>query len=87
MPVIYSLVMFSAMTALGLYQKGSMATSSGFLLRIILAFLVGGVAMLLLLAIAPMFDNHGQSVLSYGSALSLLGILVARTIFVRVTSV
>ncbi|ODB82608.1 glycosyl transferase [Candidatus Thiodiazotropha endoloripes] len=86
MPVIYSLVMFSAMTALGLYQKGSMATSSGFLLRIILAFLVGGVVMLLLLAIAPMFVNHGQSVLSYGSALSLLGILVARTIFVRVTS-
>ncbi|MCG7923296.1 MAG: TIGR03013 family PEP-CTERM/XrtA system glycosyltransferase [Candidatus Thiodiazotropha lotti] len=85
-PVIFSLVMFSAMTALGLYQKGSMATSSGFLLRIILAFLVGGVAMLLLLVVAPIFVGNGQSVLSYGLALSLLGILVARTIFVRVTS-
>ncbi|MCG7873032.1 MAG: TIGR03013 family PEP-CTERM/XrtA system glycosyltransferase [Candidatus Thiodiazotropha lotti] len=85
-PVIFSLVLFSAMTALGLYQKGSMATSSGFLLRIILAFLVGGVAMLLLLVVAPIFVDNGQSVLSYGLALSLLGILVARTIFVRVTS-
>jgi sugar transferase (PEP-CTERM system associated) len=86
MSVVFSLVMFSAMTALGLYQKGSMATSSGFLLRIILAFLVGGVAMYLFLVIVPVFTDNGQSVLTYGLALSIFGILVARTIFVRVTS-
>jgi sugar transferase (PEP-CTERM system associated) len=86
LPVIYSLVMFSSMTALGLYQKGSMATSSGFLLRIILAFVVGGIAMLLMLVVVPVIVQNGQSALSYGLALSVLGILVARTIFVRVTS-
>ncbi|MES9834520.1 MAG: TIGR03013 family XrtA/PEP-CTERM system glycosyltransferase [Candidatus Thiodiazotropha sp. DIVDIV] len=84
--VIYSLVMFSSMTALGLYQKGSMATSSGFLLRIILAFFVGGSVMALLLVVVPMFDGHGRSILTYALTLSILGVLVARTIFVRVTS-
>ena len=86
LPVIFSLLMFSSMTALGLYQKGSMATSSGFLLRIILAFLVGGAVLTLLFFVLPMFPTEGQSLLSYGLALSLLGILVDRTIFVRVTS-
>jgi sugar transferase (PEP-CTERM system associated) len=86
LPVVFSLVMFSAMTALGLYQKGSMATSSGFLVRIILAFLVGGVVMFLFLIVVSLYLDSGRSVLSYGLALSVLGILLARTIFVRVTS-
>jgi sugar transferase (PEP-CTERM system associated) len=86
LPVIFAIVMFSSLTALGLYQKGSMASSSGFLLRIILAFMVGAVAMGLLLYVMPMFADKGESVLTYSMILSMLGILVARTIFVRVTS-
>ncbi|MET0065005.1 MAG: TIGR03013 family XrtA/PEP-CTERM system glycosyltransferase [Candidatus Thiodiazotropha sp.] len=84
--VIYSVVMFSAMTALGLYQKGSMATSSGFLLRIILAFLVGGVAMELINLLLPGLTPDGNSILTLSLIISLLGILLARTVFVRVTS-
>lgn len=82
----YALVMFSAMLALGLYQKGSMTSSSGFLLRIILAFIVGTVAMALLYFVLPMFADHGRVPLAYGLAFSLLGILLARTVFVRGTS-
>ncbi|MET0027941.1 MAG: TIGR03013 family XrtA/PEP-CTERM system glycosyltransferase [Candidatus Thiodiazotropha sp.] len=85
-PVFYSIVMFSAMTALGLYQKGSMATSSGFLLRIILAFVVGGVAMELVNLIFPDLTPDGNSILTLSLICSLLGVLVARTVFVRVTS-
>ncbi|MET0091007.1 MAG: TIGR03013 family XrtA/PEP-CTERM system glycosyltransferase [Candidatus Thiodiazotropha sp.] len=85
-PVFYSIVMFSAMTALGLYQKGSMATSSGFLLRIILAFVVGGVAMELVNLIFPNLTPDGNSILTLSLICSLLGVLVARTVFVRVTS-
>ncbi len=85
-PVFFSMVMFSAMTALGLYQKGSMATSSGFLLRIILAFVVGGVAMELVNVVFPHLTPDGNSILTLSLICSLLGILVARTVFVRVTS-
>lgn len=45
LPATFSVIMFSSLTALGLYQKGSMASSSGFLLRLILGFLVGGTIM------------------------------------------
>ncbi|MCU7946201.1 MAG: sugar transferase, partial [Candidatus Thiodiazotropha sp. (ex Cardiolucina cf. quadrata)] len=86
LPVIFSIIMFSSFTALGLYQKGSMASSSGFLVRLILAFLVGGVAMALLLFVLPLFPVDQRSVLTYGLSLSLLGVLIARTIFVRFTS-
>jgi sugar transferase (PEP-CTERM system associated) len=86
LPVIFALAMFSALTALGLYQKGSMATSSGFLLRIILAFLVGGVAMKLIHMAMPVLSIDGNSILTYSLTCSMLGILLARTIFVRVTS-
>ncbi|MEL0586083.1 MAG: TIGR03013 family XrtA/PEP-CTERM system glycosyltransferase [Candidatus Thiodiazotropha sp. (ex. Lucinoma kazani)] len=86
LPVIFSIIMFSSFTALGLYQKGSMASSSGFLVRLILAFLVGGVAMALLFFVLPLFPVDQRSVLTYGLSLSLLGVLIARTIFVRFTS-
>ncbi|MCU7933085.1 MAG: TIGR03013 family PEP-CTERM/XrtA system glycosyltransferase [Candidatus Thiodiazotropha sp. (ex Codakia rugifera)] len=86
LPVIFSIIMFSSFTALGLYQKGSMASSSGFLVRLILAFLVGGVAMALLFFVLPLFPVDQRSVLTYGLSLSLLGVLIARTVFVRVTS-
>jgi sugar transferase (PEP-CTERM system associated) len=85
-PVLYSILMFSAMTALGLYQKGSMATSSGFLLRIILAFVVGGVVMVLINLLLPDLTPDGNSILTLSLIVSLLGVLVARTVFVRVTS-
>jgi sugar transferase (PEP-CTERM system associated) len=85
-PVLYSILMFSAMTALGLYQKGSMATSSGFLLRIILAFVVGGVVMVLINLLLPDLTPDGNSILTLSLVVSLLGVLVARTVFVRVTS-
>ncbi len=85
-PVLYSILMFSAMTALGLYQKGSMATSSGFLLRIILAFVVGGVVMVLINLLLPDLTPDGNSILTLSLVVSLLGVLIARTVFVRVTS-
>jgi sugar transferase (PEP-CTERM system associated) len=86
LPAIYAVVMFSSMTALGLYQKGSMASSSGFLLRLLLGFLVGGLLMGFLFFTLKLFPTTERSLLTHGFTLSILGILVARTLFVRFTS-
>jgi sugar transferase (PEP-CTERM system associated) len=86
LPVIYAVVMFSSMTALGLYQKGSMASSSGFLLRLLLGFLVGGFIMVFLFFTLKLFPSPERSLLTHGFTLSILGILLARTTFVRFTS-
>lgn len=86
LPTIYAAIMFSSMTALGLYQKGSMASSSGFLLRLLLGILVGGLIMAFLFFVLQLFPNADRSLLTHGFTLSVLGILIARTLFVRVTS-
>ncbi|MET0063436.1 MAG: TIGR03013 family XrtA/PEP-CTERM system glycosyltransferase [Candidatus Thiodiazotropha endolucinida] len=86
LPALFAVIMFSSLTALGLYQKGSMASSSGFLLRLILGFLVGGLAMVSLFFTLQLFPLSERSLLTHGLIISILGILVARTLFVRVTS-
>ncbi|MET0005756.1 MAG: TIGR03013 family XrtA/PEP-CTERM system glycosyltransferase [Candidatus Thiodiazotropha sp.] len=86
LPAFFAVIMFSSLTALGLYQKGSMASSSGFLLRLILGFLVGGLAMASLFFTLQLFPLSERSLLTHGLIISILGILVARTLFVRVTS-
>ncbi|MES9988064.1 MAG: TIGR03013 family XrtA/PEP-CTERM system glycosyltransferase [Candidatus Thiodiazotropha endolucinida] len=86
LPALFAVIMFSSLTALGLYQKGSMASSSGFLLRLILGFLVGGLAMVSLFFTLQLFPLSERSLLTHGLIISILGILVARTLFVRVAS-
>ncbi|MEW7995578.1 MAG: TIGR03013 family PEP-CTERM/XrtA system glycosyltransferase [gamma proteobacterium symbiont of Clathrolucina costata] len=86
LPALFAVIMFSSLTALGLYQKGSMASSSGFLLRLILGFLVGGLAMASLFFTLQLFPLSERLLLTHGLIISILGILVARTLFVRVTS-
>ncbi|MET0109423.1 MAG: TIGR03013 family XrtA/PEP-CTERM system glycosyltransferase [Candidatus Thiodiazotropha sp.] len=86
LPAFFAVIMFSSLTALGLYQKGSMASSSGFLLRLILGFLVGGLAMASLFFTLQLFPLSERSLLTHGLIISILGILVARTLFVRFTS-
>ncbi|MEW7985541.1 MAG: TIGR03013 family XrtA/PEP-CTERM system glycosyltransferase [Candidatus Thiodiazotropha sp.] len=86
LPAFFAVIMFSSLTALGLYQKGSMASSSGFLLRLILGFLVGGLAMVSLFFTLQLFPLSERSLLTHGLIISILGVLVARTLFVRVTS-
>jgi sugar transferase (PEP-CTERM system associated) len=86
LPAVYAIVMFSSMTALGLYQKGSMASSSGFLLRLLLGLLVGGLIMGFLFFALKLFPTSERSLLTNGITLSILGVLIARTLFVRVTS-
>jgi sugar transferase (PEP-CTERM system associated) len=86
LPTIYAVVMFSSLTALGLYQKGSMASSSGFLLRLLLGFMVGGAIMFFLFFTFKLFPYSERPLLTQGVIVSLLSILLARTLFVRVTS-
>jgi sugar transferase (PEP-CTERM system associated) len=86
LPAVYAIVMFSSMTALGLYQKGSMASSSGFLLRLVLGLIVGGLIMGFLFFALKLFPTSERSLLTNGITLSILGVLIARTLFVRVTS-
>ncbi|MEW8508217.1 MAG: TIGR03013 family XrtA/PEP-CTERM system glycosyltransferase [Candidatus Thiodiazotropha sp.] len=86
LPTTFSVIMFSSLTALGLYQKGSMASSSGFLLRLTLGFLVGGVVMTFLFIALHLFPITERALLSQSLVISMLGVLIARTLFVRVTS-
>ncbi|MES9991454.1 MAG: TIGR03013 family XrtA/PEP-CTERM system glycosyltransferase [Candidatus Thiodiazotropha sp.] len=86
LPTTFAVIMFSSLMALGLYQKGSMASSSGFLLRLILGFLVGAVLMAFLFISLHLFPVSERALLTQGLVISLLGILVSRTLFVRVTS-
>ncbi|MDH5378969.1 MAG: TIGR03013 family PEP-CTERM/XrtA system glycosyltransferase [Gammaproteobacteria bacterium] len=83
--VVYTFIMMSALTAVGLYQRHLRAGIGGMFLRLIMAFLIGLVAMVVLGYFFPLlFLGRGAFGISYG--VSLLGILLARYIFIRIVS-
>jgi sugar transferase (PEP-CTERM system associated) len=83
---LYAIVMFAAMLALGLYQPDSMVRASGFLVRLFLAFTLGGMAMGIIFFTLQGFFLTGRGMLVFSLALSFLGILIDRTVFSRITS-
>jgi len=83
---LYAVVMFSSELALGLYQGGAMARASGFLVRLMLSFLLGAAVVGLLLFLLHDYFYADRIVLVYGLAFSFLGILVSRTLFLNISS-
>ncbi|MCU7812785.1 MAG: sugar transferase, partial [Candidatus Thiodiazotropha sp. (ex Notomyrtea botanica)] len=81
---IYAAVMLASMIALGLYQRGVLERASGFIIRLLLSFLVGGLLMSLVFAI---FDSLTLPLTEFVLALlfSMAGVLMLRSAFVRLT--
>lgn len=83
--LLYTLVMLAAMFALGLYQRGVLERASGFLIRLLIAFFIGG----LLVGLLTYFSSLGSFnflelllALLYSFAL----VLILRSAFVRLTT-
>lgn len=83
---LFALVMFSSILSLGLYQPDSMQRASGFVVRLFLGFGLGAAVMGLLYFLLQDFFLTGRDLLGYSLLLSLLGILTARMLFLRITS-
>jgi sugar transferase (PEP-CTERM system associated) len=81
---LYATLMWLSMFALGLYQRGVLERASGFLIRLLIAFFLGG---LLIWLISLLF---GLSLLNFREVVmallfSLVMVLILRSAFVRLT--
>jgi len=83
---LFALVMFSTVLSLGLYQPGSMIRASGFLVRLFLAFVLGTAATGILFFILQDFFLTERGILGFSLILAFLGILITRTLFIRISS-
>ncbi len=77
----YAVVTVTAMTAVGLYQRG-LPWGAGFLVRIGLALLLSGVAMAPIYYVFPELDIGG-GVMVFALLFSLVGVLAIRSLFLR----
>ncbi len=82
--VMFVSVMLASMFALGLYQRGVLERASGFLIRLLIAFLIGGGLVLLL---GYLFALHSLTFREVALALlySFALVLILRSAFVRLT--
>ncbi|MEN8168025.1 MAG: hypothetical protein ABFR65_11180, partial [Pseudomonadota bacterium] len=83
---LFASVMFSAMLSLGLYQPGSMVQTSGFLVRLFLAFSIGSAATGIIYYTLQDYFLTDRTLWGYSVMLSFLGVLTSRTIFIRLIS-
>jgi sugar transferase (PEP-CTERM system associated) len=81
---LYISVMWASMFALGLYQRGVLERASGFLIRLLIAFFIGG---LLVSLLGYLFALHSLTLLELTLALlfSFAVVLILRSAFVRLT--
>jgi sugar transferase (PEP-CTERM system associated) len=81
---VYAIVMLASMIALGLYQRGVLERASGFLIRLLLAYVVGGLLMWLVFSL---FSTMALSLREFIIAMlfSFACVLILRSAFVRLT--
>lgn len=80
----YTLLMLASMIALGLYQRGVLERASGFLIRLLLAFVLGGLLMGLAASMVKTVSiSLAQLVLA--QLFSFVWVLILRSAFVRLT--
>lgn len=82
--VLYTLVMLASMFALGLYQRGVLERASGFLIRLLIAFLIGGLLVELLSLITGL-QPFSLRELVLALLFSFAVVLILRSAFVRLT--
>ncbi len=81
---LYTLVMMASMVALGLYQRGVLERASGFLIRLLIAFVIGGLLVKLLSYLFSVYSFHfNELLLALLFAFAL--VLILRSAFVRLT--
>ncbi len=82
--ILYTSVMLASMFALGLYQRGVLERASGFLIRLLIAFFIGG---WLVFLFDYLFNLHSFRFLELILALlfSFSLVLILRSAFVRLT--
>lgn len=78
--VIFMAVMFTAMTAMGLYQRRMSADMRDWLLRVVLSFIAGSSLLLMLLYVFPDI-NPGWTMLLQGVVVAGLGVIGLRLMF------
>lgn len=81
---LYTFVMLASMFALGLYQRGVLERASGFLIRLLIAFTLGGLLLSLifyLIGTVPLSLTE----LMLAQVFSFAGVLILRSAFVRLT--
>ncbi len=81
---LYTLIMMASMFALGLYQRGVLERASGFLIRLLIAFFIGGLLVELLSYLFGVYSfpfNELLLALLFSFAL----VLILRSAFVRMT--
>ena len=83
--ILYTSIMLAAMFALGLYQRGVLERASGFVIRLVIAFFIGGILVGLISYISGL---HSFKLLELILALlfSFALVLIQRSVFVRVTT-
>ncbi|MCF6283159.1 MAG: TIGR03013 family PEP-CTERM/XrtA system glycosyltransferase [Candidatus Polarisedimenticolaceae bacterium] len=82
----FAVIMFVSVISLGLYQRGALASASGFIVRLGISFAIGGTAMAVLLFVFPNAFTSGRGLLALCLLISFPGVLTARALFVRFTS-
>ncbi len=82
----FAIIMFVSVISLGLYQRGALASASGFVVRLGISFIIGGTAMAVLLFVFPSHFLSGRGLLALNLLISFPCILIARSLFVRFTS-
>ena len=80
--LIYSVAMSVSMMAMGLYQRGLQGGEAGFLVRLGISFLLGTMLMSMVFYAFPI-TFFGRGVFVYSLIFSLMGVLVIRSLFVR----
>jgi sugar transferase (PEP-CTERM system associated) len=83
--LVFTLVMSSAMTALGLYQRGVQEREAGFIVRLGLSFLLGMASLTIVFYTVPsMFIGRG--VVGLSLIFSFIGVIMVREVFTRFSS-
>lgn len=82
----FTLVMSSAMIALGLYQRGVHERTAGFVVRLALSFVLGTLVMTLIFYAFPALFI-GRGVLGLSLVFAFLAILISRAAFNRIATV
>jgi sugar transferase (PEP-CTERM system associated) len=82
---VYALVMMASMIALGLYQRGVLERASGFLIRLLLAFILGGLLMELIFYLFGTSLAMALREFIVALLFSFASVLILRSAFVRMT--
>lgn len=84
--IAFASVMSISTVSMGLYQRGSMASAAGFIVRLGISFAFGCTAMAVLLFLFPDDFIAARGILALSLLIAFPGVLTARSLFIRLAS-